>query len=152
MAETIERNGTIHRRAAQEFQVSYRKVASPGDEGFIAAHLELESGNSETALDEIRNMLARRGSSQPTGVASCGSVFRNPPDDFAARLIERSGLKGHCIGGACVSEKHANFIINTGNATAENIEALIQLVKSRVEADHGICLIPEVHILGEPAL
>ena len=151
VAETIERNGTLHRRAAKEFEVSYRRVECPGDEGFVGVHLELEPCQREVALDKIRTLLARRSSTQPIGTRSCGSVFRNPPNDYAARLIERSGLKGHCIGGACVSDKHANFIINTGNASAGDIEALIHLIMSRVETEHRVRLIPEVHIVGERA-
>ena len=102
-------------------------------------------------MDKVRALLERRSSTQPTGMRSCGSVFRNPPNDYAARLIERSGLKGRCIGGACVSDKHANFIINTGNASAGDIEALIHLITSRVETEHQVRLIPEVHIVGEHA-
>jgi UDP-N-acetylmuramate dehydrogenase len=138
IAETIERNGTLHRRAVKEFKVSYRSVEPPGDEGFVGALLELEPCPKEVALEKIRTLLSRRNSTQPVGMRSCGSVFRNPSNDYAARLIERSGLKGHCIGGACVSEKHANFIINTGNASAGDIEALIHLIT-------------EVQIVGEQA-
>ena len=151
LVETIERDGTLHRRPAQEFKVGYRSVERPGEEGFVGAHLELEPCRRQTALDKIRTLLERRSSTQPTGMRSCGSVFRNPPNDYAARLIERSGLKGRCIGGACVSAKHANFIINTGNASAGDIEALIHLIMSRVETEHQVRLIPEVHIVGEPA-
>jgi len=77
-------------------------------------------------------------------------VFRNPPGDHAARLIEACGLKGECEGGACVSEKHANFIINAGGATAGDIEALIQRVAATVERKQGVRLVAEVHIVGEP--
>ena len=100
-------------------------------------------------MADIKNLLASRAKSQPTGDLNCGSVFRNPPGDYAARLIEACGLKGHAIGGANVSEKHANFIINSGTATASDIESLIELVARRVEEEHNICLIREVHIVGE---
>ena len=96
-------------------------------------------------------MLAERAEAQPLGQLSCGSVFRNPDNDYAARLIEDCGLKGKHIGGACVSEKHANFIINTGTASSADIEHLIQLVQSTVEEKHQIKLIPEVRMIGLPA-
>ena len=87
--------------------------------------------------------------SQPIGKPSCGSVFRNPPGDHAARLIESCGLKGECIGDARVSRKHANFIINEGAARAVDVEALIERVMARVEREHGVLLTPEVRIVGE---
>ena len=76
-------------------------------------------------------------------------MFRNPPNDFAGRLVEASGLKGFCIGGACVSEKHANFIVNTGNATAAQIEQLIAHVQATVAQKFHVKLTPEVHVVGE---
>ncbi|MGD8512075.1 MAG: UDP-N-acetylenolpyruvoylglucosamine reductase, partial [Gammaproteobacteria bacterium] len=94
-------------------------------------------------------LLARRKASQPIGLPSCGSVFRNPPGDHAARLIESAGLKGRRIGGAEVSEKHANFIINAGGASALDIERLIDFVRDTVEQVHGIRLQPEVRVIGE---
>jgi len=97
----------------------------------------------------IKGYLARRAATQPTQLPNAGSVFRNPPGDYAARLIEACGLKNTCIGGACVSEKHANFIINTGTATAGDIEALIARVADTVKREHGVALIREVHIVGE---
>ncbi|HHO58639.1 MAG TPA: UDP-N-acetylenolpyruvoylglucosamine reductase, partial [Thiotrichales bacterium] len=98
---------------------------------------------------DIKDLLARRARSQPTGLASCGSVFRNPEGDHAARLIESCGLKGQRIGGAVVSEKHANFIINDNHASAEDIESLIELIQQRVENQCGIMLQTEVRIIGE---
>jgi UDP-N-acetylmuramate dehydrogenase len=96
-------------------------------------------------------LLAKRSASQPTQQANAGSVFRNPPNDYAARLIETAGLKGECIGGACVSTLHANFIVNTGEATARDIETLIHRVQERVVALHGVRLVTEVHIVGDVA-
>ncbi|MEN8128690.1 MAG: UDP-N-acetylmuramate dehydrogenase [Pseudomonadota bacterium] len=147
--ETVGRSGRIHHRAPEAFRVSYRHVILPAEEWFVAAHLRLKPGDSQACLKQIRSLLSRRSEGQPTGVASCGSVFRNPPGDFAARLIEAADLKGQVIGGAKVSEKHANFIINTGKATAADIEALINRVRQRVEQVHGIELKPEVRIVGE---
>ena len=88
---------------------------------------------------------------QPTGLPSCGSTFRNPPGDYAARLIEACGLKGFRIGGAEVSAKHANFLINTGDATADDIERLMRHVRETVEQRHGVRLQTEVHTVGDPA-
>ena len=94
-------------------------------------------------------MLERRKTTQPLGLPSCGSVFRNPPGDHSARLIEAAGLKGYRIGGAEVSTKHANFIINADNATATDIEALIEYVRQTVIEKHGVELVHEVRIVGE---
>ncbi|HHJ80041.1 MAG TPA: UDP-N-acetylmuramate dehydrogenase, partial [Candidatus Tenderia electrophaga] len=116
--ETIDCHGQRHLRQPAEFAISYRHVKGVADEWFVAAHLRLHCGDSDTATARIKELLEIRNASQPIGQPSCGSVFRNPDGDYAARLIEASGLKGCCIGGACVSEKHANFIINSGNATA----------------------------------
>ena len=96
-------------------------------------------------------MLERRKLTQPLGLPSCGSVFRNPPGDHAARLIEAAGLKGLTIGGAVVSEKHANFIINKDHATATDVEELIEQVRQKVIEAHGIELVHEVRIVGEVA-
>jgi UDP-N-acetylmuramate dehydrogenase len=149
--ETIDRRGRVHRRTPDDYQIAYRSVKAPGQERFVAASLTLAPGDPGVSLERIRELLARRSASQPTGVASCGSVFRNPPEDYAARLIEAAGLKGHCIGKACVSDKHANFIVNTGGARAADLESLIDHVQRTVEAMHGIRLIAEVQIVGEPA-
>ena len=141
--------GRVQVRAPDRFQVGYRQVAglAPG-EAFVGGVLRLRLGDTEAEQARIRELLARRGRAQPSG-ASCGSVFRNPPGDHAGRLIEAAGLKGCCIGGACVSEKHANFILNTGKATAADIEALIRHVQRTVQVHHGVRLEPEVRILGE---
>ncbi len=98
---------------------------------------------------EIRALLARRKESQPIGEPSCGSVFTNPPGHHAAKLVESAGLKGFRIGGAVVSTKHANFIINEGTATAAELEQLIAFVKATVQQQYGIELKPEVRIVGE---
>ena len=100
-------------------------------------------------MTTLNAMLERRKSTQPLGLPSCGSVFRNPEGDFAARLIEAAGLKGFSIGGAQVSDKHANFIINRGDATAIDIEALIEHVRQAVLDTHGVRLVHEVHIVGD---
>lgn len=146
--ETINRQGQIKIRSLQDFEISYRHVKRPTDEWFVAGHFLLEKGDKETSLAEIRNLLEKRNASQPTGTANCGSVFRNPENNFAGKLIESCGLKGKRIGDATVSQKHANFIINEGNATANDIEQLIAEIKLQVEKQTGIHLIPEVCIMG----
>ncbi len=147
--ETLDRRGKEHARAAREYEVGYRHVRPPvAGEGFLAAKLAFERkpGANEA---EVRSLLARRKASQPIGEWSCGSVFTNPPGDHAARLIEAAGLKGVRIGDASVSEKHANFIINHGAATATDIEQLIRRVQAEVERVHGVRLDPEVRIVGD---
>ena len=147
--ETIDRDGRLHTRSPADYHVGYRTVEGPAGEWFLAAHFALAQGDAAQAQVRIRELLAQRGASQPVQQYSCGSVFRNPPGDFAARLIEASGLKGHRIGGAQVSEKHANFIINTGDATAADIETLLTLVEDTVEQQQGVRLQTEVRIVGE---
>lgn len=144
------RDGSLKQRSAQEFEVGYRSVQGLlPDEWFVEALLEFEPAADAHAQSRIRTLLAHRASTQPLGMPSCGSVFRNPPGDHAARLIEACGLKGYRIGGAQVSERHANFILNTGGARAAEIEALIKHVQQRVAQVHGIQLEPEVRIVGE---
>lgn len=148
--ETIDRRGRRRTRAAQDYQIGYRDVRGPAGEWFAAAHLRLAPGDGARSQTLIKELLERRGRTQPMGSASCGSVFRNPPGDYAGRLIETAGLKGLCIGGACVSERHANFILNAGNATAADIERLIERVAETVLRVHGVRLQPEVRVVGEP--
>jgi UDP-N-acetylmuramate dehydrogenase len=147
--QTLDRRGELHLRTPGNYQISYRSVVGPRDEWFVAAGLQLAPGDSEEAQARIRQLLERRAATQPTQQPNCGSVFRNPPQDFAARLIEASGLKGERIGNAQVSEKHANFIVNLGGAKAADIEALIRYVQSEVKQRHGVWLQPEVRIIGE---
>jgi len=149
-ATTIDRSGTIRQRQPDEFQVRYREVVRPADEWFVACELQLQSGDGGAERAAIKKLLERRAATQPTGQPSCGSTFRNPTGDFAARLIEASGLKGYRIGGAEVSTKHANFLINTGDATAADMEALILHVRKAVMDRQGVMLQTEVHMVGDP--
>ena len=148
--ETIDRRGEIRTRGPDEFRIGYRSVVGPADEWFIAGQLQLSAGDSAEGRTLIKTLLARRGSTQPTQMPNAGSVFKNPPGDHAARLIEASGLKGLCVGAACVSELHANFIVNNGGASAADIERLIERLRVEVEARQGISLEPEVRIIGDP--
>jgi UDP-N-acetylmuramate dehydrogenase len=148
--EVIDRSGRTLTRARDEYQVSYRHVAGPArEEWFIAAELNFER-RAAAHEQELQALLEKRRASQPIGAWSCGSVFVNPPGDHAARLIEAAGLKGHRIGGASVSEKHANFIINHGQASAQDVERLITHVRAEVARLHGVALTPEVRIVGVP--
>lgn len=174
--QVLTRAGDLLQRTPQEYEIGYRHVALKGkvdggdadvqlaardpavrqagllqghEEIFAAATLRLTPGDGEEARREIKSLLSRRIASQPLQQPNAGSVFRNPPGDHAARLIESCGLKGRQIGGAQVSHKHANFIVNAGGATARDIEQLIQEVQAVVRRQTGIELQPEVRIVGE---
>lgn len=147
--ETLDRQGQRHLRRPAEYEVGYRHVRGPEGEWFIAVQLSLSQGDVKVSQERIKALLAQRNESQPTGLPSGGSVFRNPGNDHAGRLIEASKLKGAQIGGASVSKKHANFFINSDAATAADLEALIQYVQSEVKSQQGIDLLTEVHIVGE---
>jgi UDP-N-acetylmuramate dehydrogenase len=148
--DTIDRAGERHQRAPAEYRISYRQVIAPvAEEWFISARLSFEQRPGAHA-SEVTALLERRKATQPIGEWSCGSVFTNPPGDHAARLIETAGLKGYRLGGASVSHKHANFIINHGEASAADLEHLIGHVRAEVERVHGVALHPEVRIVGVP--
>lgn len=162
---TIDRSGNLRRRTPAEYHVAYRTVqlrahesapvlphrAEPtgAEEWFVSATFLLPRGDGSEARQKIRELLSKRIASQPLGEPNAGSVFRNPPENYAARLIEDCGLKGRALGGALISPKHANFIVNTGNATAGEIEALIQLAQSSVKQKFAVDLEREVRIIGE---
>jgi UDP-N-acetylmuramate dehydrogenase len=148
--DMLDRRGIRHTRTPADFEVSYRKVVGAANEWFIGAQLQFERAPAVNT-NAIRELLDKRKQSQPIGEWSCGSVFTNPPGDHAARLIESAGLKGCRIGDASVSDKHANFIINHGHARAAEVEALIAHVQRTVAQIHGIELITEVRIVGDPA-
>ncbi len=148
--ETLDQRGCGQHRTPDAFDIAYRHVSGPKGEWFVAAQLQLvPGGNSEALQARIKALLAKRGDSQPTSLPNAGSVFRNPDGDFAARLIEACGLKGQCEGAACVSDKHANFIINTGGATAHDVETLIKNIVKTVMEKQAVQLQREVHIVGE---
>ena len=149
--EVINRVGLRRVRQASEYGYAYRSVTPPvADEWFLAATFRFEP-RPDASTDSIRRLLERRHASQPIGEWSCGSVFTNPPGGHAAQLIDSAGLKGHRIGGAVVSVKHANFIVNEGRATAADLEALVRHVQATVQQVHGVRLIPEVRVIGEAA-
>jgi len=164
--ETLDRAGALHVRTPQHYTIGYRSVERrcrqlsnvPGDgthgsgeEWFVAATLRMPHGDGGQSRARIKTLLAQRIAAQPLGIPNAGSVFRNPQDDHAARLIEACGLKGRRIGGASISAKHANFIVNDGGASAADIEALIELAQEAVAQRFGIHLEREVRIVGKSA-
>lgn len=149
--ELLDRGGRRLRVDRERFSTSYRSVAMPAEHWFISAVLRFDPHAAAEERD-VRELLGERNASQPTGQASCGSVFKNPPGDFAGRLIEAAGLKGSRRGGCHVSDKHANFIINDAAASAADIEQLMLDVQALVAEKFGQQLEPEVRIIGRPAV
>jgi UDP-N-acetylmuramate dehydrogenase len=152
--QMIDPHGVLSVRQPEAFQIGYRhcslRAEAPVAPWFVGAWFGFRPGSSAAARGRIRSLLERRVAAQPINLPNAGSVFRNPPGDYAARLIEACGLKSFSIGGAQVSEKHANFIVNPGRrARAADIEALIELIGRRVLEVHGVQLVPEVRIVGE---
>ncbi|HYH43585.1 MAG TPA: UDP-N-acetylmuramate dehydrogenase, partial [Burkholderiales bacterium] len=164
---TVDHAGALHERTPGQYRIGYRTVrmrchqiasvapasamqrrAGP-DEWFVSAVFALPRGDGVESRRKVKELLAKRIASQPLGEPNAGSVFRNPPGAYAARLIEECGLKGRRIGGAIVSPKHANFIVNTGGARAADIEALIDLAQASVKEKFGIELEREVRIVGD---
>jgi UDP-N-acetylmuramate dehydrogenase len=151
----LRRDGQLIRRTPVDFDVAYRHVEPRAtlhsEEWFAAAWFRLGEGDAEASRRIIKDLLERRIATQPLDQPNAGSVFRNPPGDYAARLIQACGLKGFAIGGAMVSPKHANFIVNTGSATAADIETLIGTIQQQVQDRFGVALEREVRIIGERA-
>ena len=152
--EVLVRDGSFLVRTPADYAIGYRSVrradGSAQDGIYTAAWMSFAPGDAVRARARIKELLARRIATQPLSLPNAGSVFRNPEGDHAARLIEAAGLKGCAIGGARVSEMHANFIVNPGGrARAADIEALIEHVRGTVQARFGIALEPEVRVMGE---
>ena len=159
---TVDRAGKRWVRTPEEYAIDYRHVQlkaeggrrkaegpHPSEEWFLAAVFNLKRGSGAESRAKITELLKRRIAAQPLNEPNAGSVFRNPQGDYAARLIEACGLKGHAIGGAMISDKHANFIVNRGAARGADIEALILLAERSVTEKFGIALEREVRIVGE---
>ena len=154
--QIIQRNGACLVRTPYDYEIGYRSVkllseatGRKNPEWFVGCSLRLKRGEQRQSREKIKQLLAQRIRTQPLNLPNAGSVFRNPPGDHAARLIEACHFKGVSIGGAMVSPKHANFIVNTGTATAADIEALILMVQARIKKAMGIELVPEVRIIGD---
>jgi len=147
----VRRDGEIEELQAAQLEMSYRHTRLPQGSLVVAAEFELQTTDGESVRERIRQMRTTRGRTQPLDLPNCGSVFKNPPGDHAARLIEAAGLKGHRIGGASISDKHANFIVNDDAALSSDVLALIRLAQESVEARFGVRLEPEVRLLGEPS-
>jgi UDP-N-acetylmuramate dehydrogenase len=152
--QTVDRRGTLRCRVPANFETGYRHVALRGatlgeDEWFVSARFAFSAGDGGRARQRITELLEQRVATQPLTLPNAGSVFRNPPGDHAARLVEAAGLKGHAIGGARISEKHANFIVNPkGAGSAADIEALIAHARATVLERFGVALVPEVRVVG----
>ena len=147
--DVIDRQGRVTTRSSDDYEYGYRYVKSNADEWFVGASFALDEDALGTKVVPIKKLLAQRANTQPIGKKNCGSVFKNPDNNHAAKLIEECGLKGFAIGGAQVSTKHANFIINENNATATDIESLIQYVQKTVKQKCNVDLEPEVKFLGQ---
>lgn len=146
----LNRQGELVERMPQEFGIHYRQIDKPAEEAFMAGYFRLSTGDAQASLEKIRRYLAHRSDTQPIDLPNGGSVFRNPPGNFAGKLIEASGLKGYRIGGAWVSPKHANFIVvDAATACAADVENLVEFIENTVREKHGVDLVREIHILGE---
>jgi UDP-N-acetylmuramate dehydrogenase len=143
--QTINLSGKCFTRNVQDFNIGYRQIlAKYPDEYFIGSTLTFKKVKPK---NNIQKLLEKRKQSQPIGLPTCGSVFKNPPHLFAAQLIEEAGLKGFCMNKVCVSDKHANFIINNQHASADNIIALIKHIQIIVKDKTGVSLETEVILL-----
>lgn len=145
----IHRNGERARIAAEDLCLAYRRSVIPVGSLVVEACFELTPDRPDEIRERIRSMRSRRSATQPLSQANCGSVFKNPEGDYAARLIEAAGLKGFTIGGAQISERHANFIVNDGEASSADIMALIRYAQRAVKMEFDIHLEPEVRVVGE---
>ncbi len=144
----ITPKGDLVYRNKSQLRFSYRKLEIEKGAVAVRALLRLDRGSKETVAGLIKEYLKKRKESQPLEYPSAGSVFKNPPNQYAAKLIENAGLKGSRIGGAMISEKHANFIVNTGGAKAKDILDLLYLAREKVKKKSGIELEPEIRIVG----
>lgn len=149
-ADIVEEDGTIRTLHNQDLQFAYRySILKDHPRIVVRATFQLRQGNTEEMQEKVRSWTKRRQTTQPLQLPNCGSVFRNPEGTHAGYLIEQSGLKGKTIGGAQISDVHANFIVNVNKATASDVLALIELVQTTILKNFGMTLIPEVRIVGE---
>jgi len=147
--DVVLRNGDVVTIKAADLAMAYRRADLPVGSLVLSARFDLRTDHPEEIRERMRSMRNRRSSTQPLSQPNCGSVFKNPHGDYAARLIEAVGLKGFRIGGARISGQHANFIVNEGEASSADIVALIRRVQAEVKLQAGIELEPEVRMVGE---
>ena len=145
---TFDPSSGIKHYAGSEIAWGYRECSLPRNEIILECVLKLKPAPKADIRERMERYLTRRKRTQPMGCASCGSVFRNPPDASVGKLIEDCGLKGFSVGGAEVSPVHANFIVNNGTASADDVAAVIRHVHGKVREAYGIELRPEVKFLG----
>jgi UDP-N-acetylmuramate dehydrogenase len=149
-ADLVDMNGDMWTATVDELGYSYRTSALQRTPIVcVRARFRGRAGDRANAVKRIKEMANERIKKQPLAQPNTGSIFRNPPGDFAGRLIEAAGLKGRAIGGAMVSEKHANFIVNANGATASDVRALMALVQQEVAKRFDVKLVPEVELVGE---
>lgn len=154
-AHIMQTDGTLAVRESCDYDFGYRSVCLKGKPGlekeaFVGAVFKFPKQQTTEGLDKIKELLRKRAQSQPIGTLNCGSVYRNPPGEYAAKLIEGCGLKGLTVGQACISEKHANFIINQGEASSKDIMQILQEIEATVLAKYQITLEREVRLIGNP--
>ena len=147
--EIITADGQGITKNRSELQFSYRKAVLPSGSVVARALFKVTPDRPEAVGERIRDYLERRKASQPLDYPSAGSVFKNPPHDYAGRLIEKAGLKGKRIGGAMISDKHANVIVNVGGAKAQDILALMEMAREMVREQTGVDLEPEIKVVGD---
>lgn len=149
--KTVSLSGDIRVYSLEELDFGYRhSVFQRCDEAICETRLHLHEADRDLILERMADLNHRRESKQPLSYPSAGSTFKRPPGYFAGTLIDQTGLKGLTVGGAQVSQKHAGFVINIGNATANDVQQLIRAVQKRVCAKHGVELLPELRVIGEP--
>jgi len=143
------REGEPVRLSRNEMRFSYRDSHLPAGMVVTEVQLRLRQEDSVKVTSKVRELVTKRKSSQPSGYPNSGSMFRNPPGDFAGRLIEAAGLKGKKIGHAQISQRHGNFIVNLGGAKGEDVRQLMELARNEVRTRFGVELEPEVRLLGD---
>jgi len=147
--EILTGTGERITKSSAELRFGYRKAVLPAGSVVVKARFKGTPDSPKAVGERIRDYLERRKANQPLEYPSAGSVFKNPPDDYAGRLIENAGLKGKKIGGAMISDKHANVIVNVGGASAQDVLALMETARQRVREQTGIDLEPEIKVVGE---
>ena len=145
----VTEEGEARALTPEEVNFAYRRTNLPPHFVISRVDFELHHGDREKLRARVMEVRAKRAARQPKNVPNAGSIFKNPPGNFAGRLLEAAGMKGHRIGGAGFSEQHANFIVNLGGARAEDVHALIEMARAKVRETSGVVLEPEVRLVGD---